>query len=171
MARLTDASEGLAPRPLKSPEEVVARLGEATSYWGWYATPAEARLLSGLPAFWREVALRPYLQELRVFGPDRDAQWWEGRGVELAVVPKPTAPSPDLIGGPGWLQRDRRSRLWGEWLEGTDAWYEERIPDPLRYQGLEPGAQNRYAFLRYREYIQGGVVRYVRYLGVEGGTE
>jgi hypothetical protein len=167
--QLTPASEGLALRPLASLGEVVASLPSQTPCWGFYTTPTIARLLRAPRSRWEEIAGPPHLQELRIFGPERDLHWLGDRGVELAVVPAPSDPSPDRIGGPGWLQRDRRSRLWGEPLGDTGTWYEERIPDPLRYEGLEPGS-HRFAFLVYREYVQAGAVRYVRYLEVEGGT-
>jgi hypothetical protein len=160
---LGPARDRLAVRPLATAEEVAAGLDPAGDFWGFYTTPAEARLLRAPADRWREVAEQPWLQELRVFGPDRDLRWQGDRGVAL------TLSEAGLVGGSGWLQRDRRSRLWGEWLEGTDTWYEERIPEPLRYSGLAPGTAHRYAFLGYREYVQDGVVRYVRYVEVVGG--
>jgi hypothetical protein len=169
---LRPATDQVAVRPLASPADLVAGLDPAGTCWGWYTTPTEARLLRAEADHWAEVAAQPNLQQLRVFALDRDLAWLVDRGVALSVVPPPGGESaPELIGGPGWLQRDRRSRLWGEHLEGTDTWYEERIPDPLLYEGLAPGAENRYAFLRYREYVRSGVVLYVRYIAVEGGAE
>jgi hypothetical protein len=171
LGRLRPASDQVAVRPLASLADLVAELDPAGTYWGWYTTPTEARLLRTAAGHWDEVAARLHLQELRVFAPDRDLVWQVDRGVALSVVPRPGGePAPDLIGGLGWLQRDRRSRLWGEHLEGTDTWYEERIPDPLQYEGFAPGTANRYAFLRYREYVRSGVVLYVRYIAVEGGA-
>jgi hypothetical protein len=161
--RLTGPSEPVLARPLASHEDLLSRLPQEPS-WGFYTIATEARLLHAPAARWQEIAARSDLQELRVFNPDRDLHWRAGRGVELTASSEPGGPEP-TIGGAGWLQRDRRSRLWGEHLQG-DRWYEERIPDPLRYEGLTPA---RYAFLVYREYVQAGAVRYVRYLGVEGG--
>lgn len=77
--------------------------------------------------------------------------------------------SGEPVGGPGWLQRDRASRLWGERLADTGTWYEERIPRPQRYGGLGPS--RRYPFLAYREYVEGGAVRYLRYLRLEAHDE
>ncbi len=168
--QLTPASEGLAIRPLAGLAEIaeiVTSLPLETPCWGFYTTPTTARLLRAPRNRWEEIAALPHLQELRVFGPERDLHWLGDRGVELAVVPAPSSSSPDRIGGPGWLQRDRRSRLWGELLGDTGTWYEERIPDPLRYEGL---GSHRFAFLVYREYVQAGVVRYVRYVEVQGGA-
>lgn len=163
--RLVPVAGPFAVRPLARVEEVVAELTPDSRSWGFYTTPAEARLLRAPVERWAEVAGLPHLQELRLFGPEGDFHWREGSGV--AITPAPGG----APGSPGWWQRDRRSRLWGERLEGTESWYEERIPDPLFYEGLLPGAEERYAFLLYREYVYAGAVRYVRYLGVEGGAK
>ncbi|HET9212194.1 MAG TPA: hypothetical protein VFR03_17455 [Thermoanaerobaculia bacterium] len=161
---LTAPAEPVTAQPLASLEELMARLPPEPS-WGFYTTPAEARLLRAPNTRWREIASLPELQELRVFSTERDLHWQAGRGVELSVVSGADDGAALAVGGAKWLQRERRSRLWGEHLAG-DLWYEERIPDPLRYEGLAPA---RYAFLRYREYVRDGAVVYVRYLGVEGG--
>ncbi len=119
---------------------------------------------------WLEELSKPRVREVRVFNARLDARWLEDRGVSLATEPE-GEPADAVVGGAEWLQRDRRSRLWGAWLKGTDSWYEERIPDPLRYQGLTPGAEHRFAFLCYREYIRCGVVEHIRFIEVEGGTQ
>jgi hypothetical protein len=163
--RLIAPAEPLTVRLLATLEELASRLPLEES-WGFYTTPGEARLLRAPLGRWQEIASLPRLQELRVFGPERDLHWLAGRGVELSTGSDPGVSESQRIGGAGWLQRERRSRLWGEHL-AEDRWYEERIPDPLRYEGLAP---SRFAFLLYREYVRDGVVGYVRYLGVEGGA-
>ncbi len=142
--------------------------------WGFYTTPTKARLLRRRGLEWSELLAWPRLVEARLFAAGCDARWLEDRGIVLELVPPGEArdgEGEEGIGGAGWLQRDRRSRLWGSWLEGSEAWYEERIPDPLFYRGLPPGPENRFPFLRYREYVRRGVVEMVRYLAVEGGSQ
>jgi hypothetical protein len=161
------ATEGLAARILAAPAEVAAGLDPAKEYWGFYTTPTAARLLRASQVGWSELARAPHLQELRVFGADRDLHWRGDRGVVLTTTLAAEA-TDGVAGGSGWWQRDRRSRLWGELLEGTETWYEERIPDPQRYEGLPA---SRYAFLVYREYVEDGVIRYVRYIDVQGDRD
>lgn len=167
LLELRRSTEPLVARKIPDLSTGVARLAPARPYWGFWTTPATAQLQRRLGREWQAQIDQEPPVELRVFGQDLDLHWLAGRGVCLSAAET----SPAEVGGPGWLERDRRSRLWGEWLEPTDAWYEERIPDPLRYGGLDPNAGNRFAFLRYREYIHRGVLQYVRYLGVEGGEE
>ncbi len=143
--KLIQPSEEITIHPLANLEDFLAKLPSEET-WGFYTTATEACLLRAPRARWEEIARRPTLQELRVFNDERDLHWLGDRGVELAVIPTAPEGSAQHIGGPGWVQRDRRSRLWGEALEGTATWYEERIPDPLRYEGLDPGSP-RYAFL------------------------
>lgn len=167
LGELRPASERLLARALASRDELAAAVEAAASGWGFSTTVTEARLFHGPAARWLELARSPDLLELRVFSPGRDVHWLGSRGVELVVAGPAEPGGAPMIGGPGWLVRDRRSRLWGEWLR-DDLWYEERIPDPLRYEGL---AGSRYAFLRYLEYVRGGRVCHVRCLAVEGGEE
>ena len=170
MARPSDRSiyplrlptERVAVSPVEAWEPALAGLAPDAPLWGYLLTPSEARLCR-LPAReWERQLASPRVQEARVFGAGRDLHWLDGRGVLLQVD------SSGPIGGEGWLERERCSRLWGEWLEDTGTWYEERIPDPLRYEGLEARKEHRNAFLRYREYVREGSVQYVRYLAVEG---
>lgn len=166
---LLPAIDPFEVRTLASPAEVVSGLVPSGLVWGFYTTPSEARLLRAAPERWAELAAQRHLQELRVFGPERDFHWLEGGGV--AITSAPAGAPPGLAGSSGWWQRDRRSRLWGETLGDTGTWYEERIPDPQVYEGLVPAAGERYAFLLYREYVHAGAVRYVRYLDVQGGAK
>jgi hypothetical protein len=176
LPRLLPRAEVVAVHPVADWREVLDRLDPAATLWGMAATAARAELGRYPVERWRQILERPRLIEARLFDETRDLHWLEGRGVVLEVAGSGAAgdgpdrsPPAERIGGDAWLQRDRCSRLWGEWLEDTDTWYEERIPDPLRYPGIEPGAGHRYVFLRYREYIREGRVEYVRYLGLEGG--
>lgn len=176
LPRLVDLSETVSVRPVANWREVLDRRDPEATMWGMAATAARAELGLHPVERWREILERPRLIEARLFDETLDLHWLEGRGVVLEVAGSNAAedghdqpPPAERIEGEAWLQRDRRSRLWGEWLEDTETWYEERIPDPLRYPGIEPGAHHRYVFLRYREYLREGRVEYVRYLGVEGG--
>ena len=153
--------------PVESIEALVERLESEKTYWGFWIIPTRVRLERRSAADWRDVLREPHLQEARIFSRSLDLHWLDGRGLVVA----PGAGDGTSVGGDGWLERSRKSRLWGEWLEGTRAWYEERIPDPHEYVGLEPGPQNRFAFLRYREYLRDGQVRTIRYEGVEGGSK
>jgi hypothetical protein len=157
----------LLARPLDhlaAVEEVLPATGDL---WGFFTTAAEARLGRHTAAQWRSFLRRPGLVEARIFDEERDVHWLAGRGLFL-VAAGPDADPAEVVGGEGWLQRDRRSRLWGEWLAEAGGWYEERIPHPQCYSGLAPGPENNFAFLVYREYVCQGAVRYVRYLRVEG---
>ena len=176
--RLADLAETVVVRPVADRRAALRGIDPASACWGFAATAARVVLGRYPVERWAELLESPRLVEARLFDDRRDFHWLEGRGVVLEVAAAGTAAEPAgrqprdfLIAGEEWLQRDRRSRLWGEWLEDSDSWYEERIPDPQRYEGLEPSAGNRFAFLLYREYIRAGRLEYVRYLGVEGGAE
>lgn len=176
--RLADLAETVAVRPIADWREALRAIDAGTTCWGIVATAARMTLGRHAIERWKELLDSPRLIEARVFDDEWDLHWLEDRGVILEVAgpgaasePASGRPEELLIAGDGWYQRNRRSRLWGEWLEGTDSWYEERIPDPQRYEGLEPGEGHRYAFLLYREYIREGRVEYVRYRSVEGGTK
>jgi hypothetical protein len=156
---------------LTAPSELLALLPEAEGLWGYALTPATARLARLSGDQWRSVLREPFLLEARIFSSELDLHWLDGRGVCLRIRGVGEAGRDDDIAGQCWWWRDRRCRLWGENLEGHDAWYEERIPDPQRYAGLAPGAQSLYPFLRMREYLRAGSVRYVRFLEVEGGIQ
>lgn len=170
--QLEEAPALVRSSPLTSLAAAQAVLQDGEPYWGFFSTPAEIRLEQASGAAWREHLAHPRLLEVRVFSGDLDLHWREGRGVLLEEEAAPAAALAGgaiCIGGPGWMGREQRSRLWGEHLEGTDTFYEGRIPDPWRYPGLTPGPAQRYAFLRYREYLKEGVVRHVRYLEIVGG--
>jgi hypothetical protein len=150
---------------LASLDQALAELPETGELWGFWTTPARAGLGRRAAAEWQAVLSDPRLLEARVFGEALDLHWLAGRG--FCLRPAGAAPGEAIGGGEEWLERERRSRLWGEWLAEAAGWYEERIPDPQRYEGLVPG-RDVLAFLVYREYVAAGVVRYVRYLRVEG---
>lgn len=177
LLRLRPLTEAVVVRPVADWRETLRHLDSASDLWGFAATAARAELGRYPAERWRELLAQPRLVEARLFDGTWDLHWLDGRGVLLEVAEpgdgsrgQTEQPGDFRIAGDGWLQRDRRSRLWGEWLEGTDTWYEERIPDPLRYEGIAPGLDHRYVFLRYREYVRDGRVEYVRYLEVEGGS-
>lgn len=176
--RLVDLAETVVVRPVADWREALSAFDRGADCWGFVATAARVVLGRHPVERWTELLESARLAEARLFDDRRDFHWLEDRGVVLEIAGEGDGaatvarqPQNFLIAGDGWFQRDRRSRLWGEWLEGTDSWYEERIPDPQRYEGLEPGAGHRYAFLCYREYIRYGRVEYVRYRSVEGGAE
>jgi hypothetical protein len=144
------------------------------TWWGFVSRPDAIRFLHRFGQEWRAILGEPGLAEARVFHPGADLHWRDGRGVVIEEGSREqldAEPPPGTIalGGAGWLARERRSRLWGEYLDGSDFWYEEAIPDPLRYEGVSPGQHHRYVFVRYREYVQRGSVRFVRFLRLEGG--
>jgi hypothetical protein len=143
-------------------------LPEEGDLWGFFTTPSEAHLGRRAAADWKSVLSDPRLVEARIFGEVMDLHWRGGQGILLAAGGANAAG--DRVGGDSWLQRERRSRLWGEWLGEAGAWYEERIPAPLRYEGLSQGPESRFAFVVYREYVSSGTVCYVRYLRVEGAA-
>jgi|HubBroStandDraft_3_1064219.scaffolds.fasta_scaffold12092_2 hypothetical protein len=157
----------LAVQPIGRLEEALDLLPREGEPWGFWTTAAEAHL-GRLPAGeWRSILSGPRIAEARVFDGETDLHWRGDRGLRLSTrLPAATGAGP--VNGNGWLQRERRSRLWGEWLAEAGGWYEERIPKPHRYQGLPEGPEACRAFLVYREYVRGGVVEYVRYLRVEG---
>ena len=166
---LETMTDRLEIRPVGTLAEALALLPEADDRWGFWTTPAEAHLGRQNAEQWRSVLAMPRLTEARIFGEDMDLHWRGDRGVCLRLRTAEAA-SEELVSGPGWLQRQRRARLWGEWLAEAGGWYEERIPDALRFAGLAWGPENVLAFLVYREYVFRGAVQYVRYLGVEGGS-
>lgn len=166
--RVRPSEDRLALRPLPTLEAGLTVLEEERMYWGFFTTPGEAEMSHWSGATWRRELAKHHVVEARIFGCGVDVHWLEDRGVLLAQDAEQK--EPQVIGGVGWSERDRRSRLWGEWLEGTDTWYEERIPRPLRYPGLEASARHRFPFLEYREYIRNGVVESVRYLHVKGAA-
>lgn len=166
--RLEEAGDRLLVRPAAALSELTAELAPEGLYWGFVTTAQEALVLQRRGKQWAELlGSQAWLEETRVFNEASDLHWLGDRGVVLREAPE-GAEGGDVIGGPGWLERRRRSRLWGEELGDTGTWYEERIPDPQVYEGIKPGAGNDLVFLRYVEYIRGGEVRYVRYLGLEG---
>lgn len=170
--RLRPCRERVTVHPVATVEEAGAALAPAADCWGYLATPAAIRLLHRPGPEWATLLAEPRLAEARIWNPRLDLRWRDGRGVLLRVADPEAAGdgSPgETLGGDGWWLRDRRSRLWGEWLEATGLWYEERIPDPIAYPGLEPGPENRNPFLRYREYVHGGVVAHLRFVKLEGG--
>ena len=149
--------------------EAAGSLVDESLYWGYYTTPDTARFLRHTWAGWRETLATARLQEARIFDRLVDVRWSGDRGVRLGLDQGGGEPG-GALAGEGWLQADRRSRLWGEWLAGTRTWYEGRIPDPLCYEGLEGGDHERFVFLIYREYIRAGTVHYSRLLDVEGSN-
>lgn len=173
------AQERLWARSIANIEEGFAALtaGEESDrvLWGYLLTASRARLLSASLSLWREaVTASPFLQELRVFDGAVDFHWLGERGVVQSVDGETNdgeGTGDPVVAPEGWLQRDRRSRLWGEWLRGTELWYEAGIPDPIAYEGLSPGPEQRFVFLRYREYICHGRAKYIRYLDIEGGAD
>lgn len=176
--RLVELAETIVVRPVASLVGALGAFDAAASVWGFVATAARVDLGRYPLDRWRELLGHPRLVEARLFDDQRDLHWLEGRGVLLSVDhpadpggAQEQSPADLRIEGKQWLQRDRRSRLWGEHLGGTESWYEERIPDPLRYPGIEPVDGHRYVFLRYREYVRGGRVEIVRYLEVVGGSK
>jgi hypothetical protein len=178
LPRLEYLTEAVIVRPVADRRQALGGFEPGSACWGFVATAARAVLGRYPLERWTELLESPRLIEARLFDDRRDFHWLENRGVVLEapgtnVAAEPTEPAERTfrIEGEHWLQRDRLSRLWGTWLEGTDSWYEERIPDPQRYGGLDPGKESLYGFLRYREYIRDGRVEYVRYRSVEGGAE
>lgn len=175
-ARLVEpARDPIAVRPIATLEEAGRALETPGDWWGYLARPDTIRFLRQPGEAWRQDLADPALVEARIFRPEADLHWLEDRGVLLEAVFQDGTEAADpagttRIGGPGWAARDRRSRLWGEHLEGTETWYEEAIPDPLCYPGISPGLETRYVFLRYREYVRAGTVRFVRFLSLEGGA-
>ena len=164
---LQRSNRKLAVVPLESLDQALAALPEEGSAWGFRTLPDEAMLERRSFAEWRKELGKAKLLEARIFSKTLDLHWLGDRGLLLA---DPSAiDSEATVGGEGWLERDRDSRLWGEWLEGSKAWYEARIPDPLCYKGLDPGPENCVPSLRYREWIRcGSSERIVQYIGVEG---
>lgn len=175
-ARLAEpARDPVAVRPIATLEEAGRVLETPGDCWGYLARPDTIRFLHQPGEAWRQDLADPSLVEARIFRPEADLHWLEDRGVLLEAISQDgtetaVAPGSIRIGGRGWAARDRRSRLWGEHLEGTETWYEEAIPDPLSYPEIPPGPEARYVFLRYREYVRAGVVRFVRFLSLEGGA-
>lgn len=169
-APLRPSREPLAARPLARLEDALEAIAPREDYWGFLATPAEARLERRPGAEWRELLARPRRLEARIFADRLDLRWLDDRGLALVPAAEADADGLEVVGGEGWQERERRSRLWGEWLEGSELWVEERIPRPIAYRGLAPGPASRDPFLRYVEYVRGGVVRQVRYLTVEGDS-
>lgn len=172
-ARLVRCGESALARELASLDEAREAIVPGTAWWGYLARPDSIRFLHRSGEEWRRLLGDPDLVEARVFHRGADLHWLDGRGVVLEDVP-PAASDREVagaqtIGGDGWWVRERRSRLWGKHLEGTEVWYEEVIPDPLRYEGIDAGPPQLYVFLCYREYVRGGAVRFVRFLGLEGG--
>jgi hypothetical protein len=160
--------DALAVQPIGRLDDALDLLPQVGEPWGFWTTPAEAHL-GRLPAGeWRSILSGPRITEARVFDEETDLHWRGDRGLRLATRQAAGAGA-RLVDGGGWLQRERRSRLWGEWLAEAGGWYEERIPRPHRYQGLPEGPEGCLAFLVYREYVRRGVVEHVRYLRVEGG--
>ena len=167
-AGLVQSRDHVRVRPLSALTELTAGLEPEKRYWGFVLTASEARWHRRSGREWAELLEdEPWLEEARVFDEALDLHWLGDRGVSLRRVGEGEQ-GKDVLGGTGWLQRDRRSRLWGEELGDTGTWYEERIPNPLVYEGVEPGAGKDLVFLKYVEYVQGGEVRHVRYLGLEG---
>ncbi|MGH9361588.1 MAG: hypothetical protein ACRD2T_06695 [Thermoanaerobaculia bacterium] len=165
---LQHMTDRLSARPVASLAEAARLLPEDGDLWGFFTAPAEAHLGRLSAAEWRAVLADPRLTEARIVDEVWVLHWLGGRGVYLKAGGEDAAE--DLVAGEGWLQRERRSRLWGEWLAEAGGWYEERIPDPLRYTGLPQGPESRFAFLVYREYIFRGAVCHVRYLRLEGAS-
>lgn len=155
-------------RSVRSLEEALAELTPDRRYFGFLTTPSQARWLFRAGGEWKDLlAAEPRLEEVRLFNHEADLHWLAGFGVLLREGAA-SVEGETRIESPGWLERCRRSRLWGEWLEDTETWYEERIPDPQAYEGIEPGAAHNFVFLLYREYVEAGQIRHVRYLGLEG---
>lgn len=167
-ARLQAGESRVAIRPVESLSDLLELVDEDRGYWGMVLTAAAARLGRAPGATWKERLREDTLLQARLFEPASDLRWRSGRGVVLRVL-KPGAAADDgetVIGGAGWCRRERCERLWGKALDGSGTWYEERIPAPQTYEGLAPG--HRFAFLKVVEYVEGGSVRYVRYVEVEG---
>jgi hypothetical protein len=170
-ARLEAGVERVGVRPVSSLTEALETLSEERSYWGMVLTPARARLAWKAGGTWKEVLREERALQARVFDERMDLHWREGRGVLLRILDETEGPVEEgekTIGGDGWYRRERCMRLWGERLKGAGTWYEERIPAPQRYEGLDPG--HRYALLRSVEYVTQGSVRHVRFLEVVGAA-
>lgn len=173
--RLEPALDRALVRPVASLEEVRAALDPELTWWGYVARPDGIRFLHRSGDEWQNALAEPGLVEARIFHPGADLRWLHDRGVVLEETSEEDLDAdlqPDVLrlGGDGWWARDRRSRLWGEYLEDTETWYEESIPDPVRYEGIAPGHHHRYVFLHYREYVRHGAVRFVRFLRLQGGA-
>ncbi|HEX4955815.1 MAG TPA: hypothetical protein VF017_20700 [Thermoanaerobaculia bacterium] len=156
----------LAARPVSTLAEGLAILPATAALWGFTATPAQARLARKPAAEWQALLPTLHLLEARLFSPEVDFRWLGGQGVVLSDG----GAGGERVAGPGpdWYTRERWCRLWGEHLEGKGSWYEQRIPDPIVYQGLPADPEHRNPFVVLREYVRGGVVEHVRFLTVEG---
>ena len=172
---LAPLEELLRARPLRDLGAAREALALEGKWWGYEARPAAIRWLYRPREEWLQILGEETLVEARIFRAEVDIHWLDGRGVVIEEVSEEgreaeLPPGAVYLGGDDWMVRQRRSRLWGEDLEGSDVWYEEMIPDPLRYEGIAAGPDQRYIFLRYREYVHEGAVRFVRFLKLEGGS-
>jgi hypothetical protein len=155
----------------------LATLDGSERRWGSAATAATAQLGRLSIEEWMKILAGPRLLEARLWNEGEDLHWLAGRGLLLRTLAAGELPSGGaslIVDGGDWLTRDRKSRLWGEWLDQQGAergWYEQQVPDVLQYGGVSRGPDSLYVFILVREYVRGGLVQHVRFRGVEGGTE